>query len=358
MIWLAIIIEGASSHYVHVGVLLTIQLFRALLIRWYGTRSKGVGRTLQPEKKKPPATTTCCKGDGMCQVVPLLASDSAMPGGDCHHVNHSMDEQDDHLALPGGELEDETDANISRDTVFVIQLSLADPYGDTGVYTGALSKSTGMPNGKGRLEYDTKKGRWYDGDWIHGRWTGHGRVSNGDGDLYEGGFKNDRKHGTGVMRFATGQVYEGKYIRGEMIEGKMTYEDGSVYEGCWFDGMRHGRGKCTFIDGSQYEGDFEEDAFHGDGQFTWSDGGWYLGEWFDGEMHGNGTEIQPNGSVRHNGEWCRGLPIPRLALAASQSIHSASAAAQYRSNDRRRYHGELFQNNAYSKGRTFLPDGR
>ena len=186
MIWLAIIIEGASSHYFHVGVLLAIQLFRVWLIRWYGTRSKGVGRTtLQPEKKKGAPTTTGCKGDGVYQGVPLLASDSATPGGDCHHVNHSMDEQDDHLALPGGELEDRTDANISRDTVFVTQLSIADPYKEKGVYTGDLSNSTGMPHGKGRLEYDTKKDRWYDGDWIHGRWTGHGRMSNGNGDYYE-----------------------------------------------------------------------------------------------------------------------------------------------------------------------------
>jgi hypothetical protein len=185
---------------------------------------------------------------------------------------------------------------------------IVDPYGETGVYTGALSKSTGMPNGKGRLEYE-KEGRWYEGDWIHGRWTGYGRLSDGDGDFYEGRFKNGRIHGTGVMRFADGRVFEGHYLRGKMITGLMTYQDGSIYGGSWVDGMRHGRGKCTFFDGAEYEGEFQAGNFHGFGQMTWNDGGWYVGEWSDGEMHGRGKEIRPDGSLRHDGEWARGQPI-------------------------------------------------
>jgi len=212
------------------------------------------------------------------------------------------------IDLSGDELEDETYANVSTDTLFVTDKQIVDPYGEKGVYTGALSKSTGMPNGKGRLEYE-KEGRWYEGDWIHGRWTGYGRLSNGDGDFYEGGLKNDHKHGTGVMRFADGRVFEGEYIRGQMIQGKMTYQDGSVYGGSWVDGMRHGRGKCIFVDGSEYEGEFREGNFHGHGQMTWNDGGWYVGEWCDGEMHGRGREVRPDGSLRHDGEWSRGQPV-------------------------------------------------
>ncbi|KAG7338451.1 MORN repeat-containing protein [Nitzschia inconspicua] len=213
------------------------------------------------------------------------------------------------IDLSGDEVEpDVTNVNVSTDTFFVTERQIVDPYGEKGVYSGALSKSTGMPNGNGRLEYE-KEGRWYEGDWIHGRWTGYGRLSNGDGDFYEGGLKNDHKHGHGVMRFADGRVFEGEYIRGQMVNGKMTYQDGSVYEGAWVDGMRHGKGKCIFIDGSEYEGDFREGNFHGHGKMTWNDGGWYVGEWCDGEMHGRGKEIRPDGSERHDGEWARGQPI-------------------------------------------------
>lgn len=187
-------------------------------------------------------------------------------------------------------------------------MSVTDPYGEKGTYTGSISHSTGMPHGFGRLEYD-RAGRWYEGDWKHGRWTGHGRLSNGDGDFYEGGLKNDHKHGHGMMRFADGRTFEGEYINGQMVEGRMTYQDGSTYSGFWVEGMRHGRGKCIFTDESVYEGEFREGEFCGQGKMAWSDGGWYQGEWWNGEMHGKGKEVRPDGTVRHDGEWCKGQPI-------------------------------------------------
>ena len=193
------------------------------------------------------------------------------------------------------------------ETYEVKQQVIVDPYGEKGTYAGSLSKATGMPHGKGRLEYAA--GRWYEGDWKHGRWTGQGRLSNGDGDLYEGELRNDHKHGKGTMRFADGRVFVGEYINGQMIEGRMTYQDGSTYEGSWVDGMRHGRGKCVFTDESIYEGEFREGEFHGHGKMSWSDGGWYEGEWWNGEMQGHGKEVRPDGSLRHEGAWSKGQPL-------------------------------------------------
>jgi len=191
----------------------------------------------------------------------------------------------------------------------VKQQVIVDPYGEKGTYAGTLSKGTGMPHGRGKLEYAA--GRWYEGEWKHGRWTGQGRLSNGDGDLYEGELRNDHKHGQGTMRFADGRVFVGEYVNGQMTEGKMIYQDGSTYEGGWADGMRHGRGKCVFTDESIYEGEFREGEFHGHGKMTWSDGGWYEGEWWNGEMHGQGKEMRPNGSLRHEGAWSKGQPVRR-----------------------------------------------
>jgi hypothetical protein len=339
LIWLAIILEGVTLHYFQMGVLMGIQLLNALICI-YRINKTDEAVVLTSKADKGPAATY--QRDVACQVVdspllvPTLGNDRGTTGK-CHVNPHSIVEVDqvclpavevDEVALTGGEPpEHEENTGASTDTVFVTQLSLADPYGDTGVYTGALSKSTGMPNGKGRLEYDKKEDRWYDGNWIHGRWNGHGRISNGDGDFYEGGLKNDHKHGTAVMRFADGRVFEGEYIRGQMIQGKMTYQDGSVYEGCLADGMRHGHGKYIFIEGSKYEGEFEKGHIQGRGQMIWNDGGWYLGEFFEGEMHGNGMEIRPDCSLRHDGEWSRGHPI-RSTNTASQPIQPPNTAAQ------------------------------
>lgn len=202
-----------------------------------------------------------------------------------------------------------TDQSTSVAGTYQVQaLVVTDPYGEQGTYTGSISNSTNMPHGYGRLEYD-RAGRWYEGDWKHGRWTGQGRLSNGDGDYYEGGLKNDHKHGRGIMKFADGRIFEGEYINGQMIEGKMTYQDGSTYTGTWVDGMRHGKGRCVFTDNSVYEGEFREGEFFGFGKMTWSDGGWYEGNWVYGEMDGFGKEVRPDGSLRHEGQWRKGQPI-------------------------------------------------
>lgn len=211
----------------------------------------------------------------------------------------------------------ETQANASNDTFYVEQQQIVDLHGTTGVYSGSLSKSTGMPNGRGLLEYE-ETGHWFEGDWIHGRLTGYGRLSNGGGYFYEGGLKNHYLHGIGVMTFADGRVFKGEYSKGQMIEGKMLYEDGSEYEGSWLDGARHGRGKCFIVDGSEYEGEFWEGHFHGQGRMTWNDGGFYIGEWCDGEINGKGKEVRPDGTIHHDGEWSHGQPVRRRSKGRSK----------------------------------------
>lgn len=232
----------------------------------------------------------------------------------------------------GGDVLRQTSFNASTDMIQVENQEISDPYGERGVYSGALSKSTGMPNGRGLLEYH-KNGRWCEGDWIHGRLTGYGRLSNGAGDFYEGGLKNDHFHGKGVMRFDNGRVFEGTYIRGQMVQGKMTYQDGSVYDGSWLDCARHGSGTCTFVDGSIYEGEFKEGHFHGHGQMTWNDGGYYVGDWSFGEMHGNGKEIRPNGSVRHDGEWSHDQPVRYKKEKGKEEPSSSKELQMKRSNE-------------------------
>ena len=41
---------------------------------------------------------------------------------------------------------------------------------------------------------------------------------------------------------------------------------------CYFEGKKNGRGKLTFADGSIYEGDFQMNEISGEGTYLWSDG--------------------------------------------------------------------------------------
>jgi hypothetical protein len=47
----------------------------------------------------------------------------------------------------------------------VVNQNLLDPYGDKGMYTGVVLRSTGMPHGLGRMIYE-EDGRIYEGDWC------------------------------------------------------------------------------------------------------------------------------------------------------------------------------------------------
>lgn len=82
------------------------------------------------------------------------------------------------------------------------------------------------------------------------------------------------KEGTGVFRWASGNIYDGEFKDDERHgKGIMTWTDGSQYNGDWFRGIQHGYGTITFPDGSQKEGYFDNNIYIGkmkedDGNFT------------------------------------------------------------------------------------------
>jgi hypothetical protein len=196
----------------------------------------------------------------------------------------------------------------------VVKLVLEDPNGQVGKYTGTIDVNTGLPQGSGRLEYDDSG--VYQGDFVQGKWSGFGRHNKPNGDVYEGNFFENARHGMGVYRYRDGKrVFQGRYVMGQRVDGKMTYGDGSVYKGQWYDGKRHGRGTYRFKDSSIYKGEFVQDVIHGVGQLVWPDGAKYIGEWSNGHRHGLGKEYAANGRMRNeNGR--RVSQFPRLVMSS------------------------------------------
>jgi hypothetical protein len=47
----------------------------------------------------------------------------------------------------------------------------------------------------------------------------------------------------------------------------------------------------------------------GFGKCSWSDGRTYVGMWHMGQAHGQGKEMNPNGSIRHEGIWSYDVPV-------------------------------------------------
>lgn len=110
----------------------------------------------------------------------------------------------------------------------------------------------GLADGKGKLAFAREDGRTL---------------------IYEGDFKNGKKHGRGKQKW-----------------------DGNVYEGEFREGLWHGKGVAVFENGDRYEGEFHNSALHGRGVFTKPNGSRLEGV-FEKNLFKKGTAFYPNGDT-------------------------------------------------------------
>jgi hypothetical protein len=136
---------------------------------------------------------------------------------------------------------------------------------------------------------------------------GHGMQIADNNERYEGGFtaaENQKNpyDGIGIRIHSDGRVDQGKWVKGEMVKGRITYTDGTIYEGDCKSGRRHGNGTCIYADGSRYEGQWKDDMTHGKGKITYPVGESYEGDWMYNDYYGKGTFCYADGT-RYVGGW-------------------------------------------------------
>ena len=89
----------------------------------------------------------------------------------------------------------------------------------------------------------------------------------------------------GVLRksvyFCDEEVFETLSQQAPEVAGNFFYEysTGTVYDGEWWGGFRHGQGECRWIDGSKYVGNWSYNYPFGPGTFIYKDGETYTGLW-------------------------------------------------------------------------------
>eukprot|EP00934_Nitzschia_sp_Nitz4_P008427 Nitzschia sp. Nitz4//scaffold36_size144017//107978//109126//NITZ4_003109-RA/size144017-processed-gene-0.275-mRNA-1//-1//CDS//3329549525//8417//frame0 len=200
-------------------------------------------------------------------------------------------------------------SNSAEYKVMVHSVPMVDSKEQEGTYTGALDKRTMKPHGQGTMAY---KDSIYEGQWVNGDWCGFGHLTDtNSGDVYEGGFFDNMKHGSGVMKYADGRVYDGMFMLDKIEQkGRLVETDGTKYWGHWSkDGVPHGRGKMEFPDGRVYDGEFDQGVLSGHGRMTFPDGTWYLGEWSDGLPNGLGMNVDGSGGLVFEGLYAKGEPF-------------------------------------------------
>jgi hypothetical protein len=156
-----------------------------------------------------------------------------------------------------------------------------------GEYVGEWCE--GRRHGYGIERFDS--GELYEGYWEMDLYHGHGEIVYDDGSRYEGYFKHGKWHGDGVRTLASGDTITGVFEEGFLNgPGVMTFADTRHYTGEFRNTRRHGMGSMVFTNGDRYEGPFENDMMHGEGKMvmkaTGGGGGEplvRLGKWEHGE---------------------------------------------------------------------------
>lgn len=105
---------------------------------------------------------------------------------------------------------------------------------------------------------------------------------------------NQKPIGLGILK-EPAAIQQGMFANGNLIEGKRSNPDGTVYLEGKFDsvGKLEGHGTKVTAD-SKYEGHFTAGEYNGAGTLTSKDGNVHEGMFVDGQKHGFGRASKPN----------------------------------------------------------------
>ncbi len=177
-------------------------------------------------------------------------------------------------------------------------------YSNGDKYVGAIYW---RPNGQGELTtLDKKK---YIG-FMDRLFSGQGKSTDSNGNIYQGGFSFGWKSGQGTEIFSDGRKYIGEFrLNKPNGAGIETYPDGTKYEGNFIDGKFNGDIKITFPDGTKYEGEGINGEIKGYGKYTFTDGIKFRGKYFRyiGVKSWSGHTYHSDGS-EFIGDWKDGKP--------------------------------------------------
>ncbi|KAK7201546.1 phosphatidylinositol-4-phosphate 5-kinase-like protein [Novymonas esmeraldas] len=155
-------------------------------------------------------------------------------------------------------------------------------------YNGSFKD--GRIEGYGVYTY-AKTGDVYEGEWKADLKHGHGSYVFANGDRYVGQWYMGHKHGKGLFVFANGDEYVGSWTNNQM-NGYGTFllaSNGDRYEGYWKEGIRQGQGTLYHDNGDMYDGEWTSGHESGLGVFFQSNSDLYCGQWSDGAMDGKGV---------------------------------------------------------------------
>ena len=192
----------------------------------------------------------------------------------------------------------------------------------------------------------------YEGGYKNNARHGHGKLYSWCGDvLYDGEWEKGKRHGRGKEYDSNGKLtYEGEWKDGRRARHGTAYHSNgdTSYDGEWKDGERHGHGKMYhYLSGGNimYDGEWKDGERHGHGKMYYLSGEiMYEGEWKNGKRDGRGKEYHSNGNTQYDGEWKNGR-------------HDGHGKSYYGSGDVM-YDGEWKNGKHHGNGKSYYPGGQ
>lgn len=192
-------------------------------------------------------------------------------------------------------------------------------YDDNSMYLGIINnyKRTGFGS------YHYPNGLVYHGEWLNDKRYGKGRVTLLNGDIIECSWDDNKMLLPITIIYQNGNRYDG--ICDNNLDpsevGKMIYSDGTIYEGEWLNGKRHGKGNfitkektmiscfwyndepcyyqhITYPNGDIYFGNCSNMEPNGYGSMIYHNNTLYKGMWSNGKRNGKGS-LYINGNMYH-----------------------------------------------------------
>ena len=173
------------------------------------------------------------------------------------------------------------------------------------IYQGDLN-SNGQRHGLGKC---TTPYYVLIGQWKNDTFSGWGRESRCNGDVFEGRYENGLLNGKGIFLNEKKCKYIGDFKNTRRWgKGELTTER-IHYVGDFENNQMHGKGRIKFLrDGIEYEGTFRKDNIDGIGIFKWRNGDSYKGQVKFGKMHGNGIYRYKDGK-EYKGQFNMGYKL-------------------------------------------------
>ncbi|KAG2433134.1 hypothetical protein HYH02_012835 [Chlamydomonas schloesseri] len=151
----------------------------------------------------------------------------------------------------------------------------------------------GLRHGQGVLYNNAQRTSYYRGQWLEDTKHGVGVMRYDNGDMYDGQWESDRKRGLGTMRWeGSRQQYAGEWDNnmpsGTGLHVWFSEQEASIpthaqllmhnrYYGHFKNGRRHGYGVLYYATGARYEGYWQGDLKQGQGCYVFENGEVWVG---------------------------------------------------------------------------------